>query len=165
MVTLCWETHSSSYGSFLLIHKVLLTQNYCHERTGVKQQTFRASSQTPSLTLNSEASSSLEPICGLCSTVLHSEGLSASVYFPLPSNLWSVETFLFHLLPVLSTLLFSLLLTDIDKCLNCDQLIRFRQKISILRSIRAMDCIFQINQFYKHKSIIYILFPVFFLSF
>lgn len=145
MGTLCLETtHSSSYGSFLLIHKVLLTQNYCHERTGVKQQTFRASSQTPSLTLNSGASSSLELVCGLCSTALHSEGLSASVYFPLPSNLWSVEMFLFHLLPILSTLLFSLLLTDIDnKCLNCDQLISFRQKLAYLEESEQWTAFFK----------------------
>lgn len=99
MVTLCWETHSSSYGSFLLIHKVLLTQN--HERTGVKQQIFRLSEFSEHLvkplhfTLNSEASSSLESVCGLCSTTLYSEGLSATVYFQLPSNLWCGDVFYF----------------------------------------------------------------------
>lgn len=165
MVTLCWETHSSSYGSFLLIHKVLLTQNYCHERTGEKQQIFRASSQTPSLTLDSEASSSVGSVVGsaaLLCTLRDYLLVFTSRFLPI-SGLWrcfiSLAAYLVH------PSLFSVTYRHRQEVFELWSTDTFQAKISILRRIRAIDCTFQINQFYKHKSIIYILFPVFFLSF
>lgn len=152
MVILCWEIHSSSYGSFLLIHKVLLTQNYCHEKDRCKGAdirswvSFQSIQSSPFISLWTQRPDQvLRPSVGsaaLLCTLRDYLLVFTSSFLPI-SGLWGC----FYFTCCLSCPRFSfLLLTDIDnKCLNCDQLICFRQKLAYLEESEQWTAFFQIN--------------------
>lgn len=145
MVTLCWETHSSSYGSFLLIHKVLLTQN--HERTGVKQQIFRAewvlraSSQTPSFYTGLRGQ--LKSWVRLWALQHHSVLWGIICYCLLPASFQSLvcgDVFISLAAYLVHPSLFSVTYID-NKCFN----LCFRQKLAYLEESEQWTAFFQIN--------------------